>query len=186
MKHTDFRDVSDELWERIESLLAPFKRKRSDGNPPWTALYCKLRHALKKSATEGSGRNPTDSGRSGSKIHLHVDGRGIPLGMLVTGANVHDSRLIGTVLQNSREVGGWFLKEEVRHLCVDTGYDSTRIIEEVYVTDLRSIFVAAGKNRERPTAFCPPLSNGPLGSGTNICLAEEISEPAYPVLSLSQ
>ena len=29
MKQTDFRDVPDELWERIEPLLAPFKRKRS-------------------------------------------------------------------------------------------------------------------------------------------------------------
>ena len=31
MKQTDFRDVPDELWERIEPLLAPFKRKRSGG-----------------------------------------------------------------------------------------------------------------------------------------------------------
>lgn len=30
MKQTDFRDV----WERIEPLLAPFKRKRSAGSKP--------------------------------------------------------------------------------------------------------------------------------------------------------
>ena len=34
MKQTDFRDVPDELRERIEPLLAPFKRKRSGGNKP--------------------------------------------------------------------------------------------------------------------------------------------------------
>ena len=34
MKQTDFRDVPDELWERIEPLLAPFKRKRSGGSKP--------------------------------------------------------------------------------------------------------------------------------------------------------
>ena len=34
MKQTDFRDVSDELWERIEPLLAPFKRKRNGGSRP--------------------------------------------------------------------------------------------------------------------------------------------------------
>ena len=31
---TDFRDVPDELWGRIEPLLAPFKRKRSGGSKP--------------------------------------------------------------------------------------------------------------------------------------------------------
>ena len=34
MKQTDFRDVPDELWGRIEPLLAPFKRKRSGGSKP--------------------------------------------------------------------------------------------------------------------------------------------------------
>ena len=202
MKQTDFRDVPDELWERIEPLLAPFKRKRSGGSKPlaqrtvlagilykcrlyvylfmlpacygskstvhehfqrwnkagimaeifrillaeygkssastpngrlWTAPCCKPRRALKKSATEGLGRNPTDRGRSGGKIHLHVDGQGIPLGVTVTGANVHDSRLIEATLKNSREMGGWFLGSAVRHLCLDKGYDYPRVSEEVYV-----------------------------------------------------
>ena len=194
MKQTDFRDVPDELWERIEPLLAPFKRKRSGGSKPlsqrtvlagilykcrsgcqwamlpacygskstvhehfqrwskagvmteifrksawtpngklWTAPCCKRRRAHKKTAAEGLGRNPTDRGRSGGKIHLHVDGQGIPLGVAVTGANVHDSRLIGATLKNSREMGGWFLGAEVRHLCLDKGYDYPRVSEEVYV-----------------------------------------------------
>ena len=68
-----------------------------------------------------------------AKIHLHVDGQGIPLGVTVTGANVHDSRLIGATLKNSREMGGWFLGAEVRHLCLDKGYDYPRVSEEVYV-----------------------------------------------------
>ena len=34
MKETDFRDVPDELWEHIEPLLVPFKRKRSGGSKP--------------------------------------------------------------------------------------------------------------------------------------------------------
>ena len=99
----------------------------------WTASCCKRRRALKKTAAEGLGRNPTDRGRSGGKIHLHVDGQGIPLGVTATGANVHDSRLIGPTLKNSREMGGWFLVAEVRHLCLDKGYDYPRVREEVYV-----------------------------------------------------
>jgi hypothetical protein len=39
----------------------------------------------------GTGPNPTDRGRPGTKRHLITDRRGIPLGFLLTGANVHDS-----------------------------------------------------------------------------------------------
>ena len=66
-------------------------------------------------------------------MHLHVDGQGIPLGVTATGANVHDSRLIGPTLKNSREMGGWFLGAEVRHLSLDKGYDYPRVREEVCV-----------------------------------------------------
>ena len=93
-------------------LLNMGKRSASTPNGRlWTAPCCKPRRALKKSATEGLGRNPTDRGRSGGKIHLHVDGQGIPLGVTVTGANVHDSRLIEATLKNSREwaAGFWAL-----------------------------------------------------------------------------
>ncbi len=34
MKHTDFRDAPDDLWERIKPLPAPFKRTRSGGSRP--------------------------------------------------------------------------------------------------------------------------------------------------------
>lgn len=83
----------------------------------WMVPWCRLRCALKKSADEGLGRNPTDRDRNGSKIHPHVDGQGIPLGVTVVGANVHDSRLIGATLQNSCEMGAWFPGGKERHLC---------------------------------------------------------------------
>jgi len=38
-----------------------------------------------------TGPNPTDRGRPGTKRHLITDRRGIPLGFLLTSANVHDS-----------------------------------------------------------------------------------------------
>ncbi len=123
-------------WRRFFASFLLNMGKRSASTPNgslWTAPCCKPRRALKKSATEGLGRNPTDRGRSGGKIHLHVDGQGIPLGVTVTGANVHDSRLIEATLKNSREMGGWFLGSAVRHLCLDKGYDYPRVSEEVYV-----------------------------------------------------
>jgi hypothetical protein len=39
-----------------------------------------------------TGPNPTDRGKAGSKHHLVVDRRGLPLAILLSAANVHDKR----------------------------------------------------------------------------------------------
>jgi putative transposase len=85
-----------------------------------------------KKNDEGLGANPTDRGRSGSKIHLHVDQNGMPLGVHVVGANIHDSRLVGATLVHS------FLDYESQgigsspdNLCLDKGYDFERVDLEV-------------------------------------------------------
>ena len=42
--------------------------------------------------SEATGRNPTDRGKRGSKVHMLVDTRGAPLAMYVFGVNQHDKR----------------------------------------------------------------------------------------------
>src|SRR5699024_11687522 len=57
-------------WRRFFASFLLNMGKRSASTPNgrlWTAPCCKPRRALKKSATEGLGRNPTDRGRSGGK-----------------------------------------------------------------------------------------------------------------------
>lgn len=49
-------------------------------------------------AREAVGPNPTDRGKKGSKRHLLVDGRGVPLSLVVTGANRHDVTQLPAVL----------------------------------------------------------------------------------------
>jgi putative transposase len=39
---------------------------------------------------KGTGKNPTDRAKQGSKIHLLVDKRGAPLAITITGAQAHD------------------------------------------------------------------------------------------------
>jgi transposase len=58
----------------------------------WTARPC-----LKKGG-EKTGPNPTDRGRPGSKRHVLTDGRGIPLTIRLTAANVHDNRVFEDLL----------------------------------------------------------------------------------------
>lgn len=89
----------------------------------WMVLWFRPRFALKKSAPEGLGKNPTDRGRSGTKLHLHVEGQGIPFGIVAAGANIHDSRLVSQTIENSFQFGGHFLCPEASHLCLDREYD---------------------------------------------------------------
>jgi len=87
-----------------------------------------------KTAEEGLGSNPTDRGRTGTKIHLHVDQQGIPLGVVVVGANVHDSRLVGLTLEkNSDLVNAFAICTGEYGLCLDKGYDYGRVREEVHL-----------------------------------------------------
>ena len=43
---------------------------------------------------EKTGPNPTDKGKQGSKRHVVVDRQGIPLAVVHSAANVHDSKVL--------------------------------------------------------------------------------------------
>src|SRR4051812_41528727 len=43
-------------------------------------------------APGGPNKNPTDRGKQGTKRHLVVDAKGIPLAVIISVANVHDSK----------------------------------------------------------------------------------------------
>jgi transposase len=45
-----------------------------------------------------TGPNPTDRGKPGTKRHVLVDAHGIPLALLLSPANIHDSRLFAPLI----------------------------------------------------------------------------------------
>ena len=60
--------------------------------------------------------------KNGSKRHLLVDGRGVPLSFIVTGANRHDVTQLDAVLSSimvKREVPP---ERRSKHLCLNAGY----------------------------------------------------------------
>ena len=194
-----FKEVPDDLWQRIAPLLLPFQRKHSGGKPAlsqrqilngilyvlttgcqwemlpncygsksavhehfqrWRSagvfdqvfrLCLEYYDALKgidwewqsmdgsllaapgcgKDSQEGLGANPTDRGRGGSKLHVLVDEQGIPLGIEVRGANLHDSRLVGTTCEALIIEAPPKEEGESHHLCLDKGYDYPRVEDEV-------------------------------------------------------
>jgi putative transposase len=61
----------------------------------WTSL-----DSASKSAKRGdlTGPKPTDRAKLGTKRHVLTDGKGIPLGVTLTGANVRDKHMCGKTL----------------------------------------------------------------------------------------
>ena len=93
---------------------------------------------------EETGRNPTDRGKQGSKIHLLVDEKGAPLALHVTGANQHDKwsadDLIVSIVVERPD------PEEVeQHLCADKGYD----YEDVHQVVVQERYVCHIKHRRK-------------------------------------
>ena len=67
-------------------------------------------------------QTPRIGGKKGSKRHLLVDGRGVPLSIVVTGANRHDVSQLAAVL-GGRIVEPVMEEDAVgEHLCADAAY----------------------------------------------------------------
>lgn len=68
-------------------------------------------------------RTPPTGGKKGRKRSLLVDARGLPLSIAVSGANLHDSKLLdrtlGQVVVQRPEVTSW---KDQQYLCLDAGY----------------------------------------------------------------
>jgi transposase len=93
---------------------------------------------------EETGRNPTDRGKQGSKIHLLVDERGAPLALHITGANQHDKwsaddLLVSIVVERPDP------EEVEQHLCADKGYD----YEDVHQVVAQESYVCHIKHRRK-------------------------------------
>jgi len=97
-----------------------------------------------------TGRNPTDRGKSGSKIHLLVDERGAPLAIWITGANEHDKWSADALIVHV------IVKRPYseQHFCADRGYD----FEDVHTFVSLSKYVVHIKHkrkRNEPKDDCP-------------------------------
>jgi putative transposase len=70
---------------------------------------------------EKTGKNPTDRGKAGTKRSLLVDQHGVPLGLVISGANVPDGQLLGPTLA-TMPIERPAAEEGEQNLCLDKGY----------------------------------------------------------------
>jgi len=66
------------------------------------------------------GPNPTDRGKLGTKRSLLTDGRGLPLGLAVAGANVIDFKLLEQTLDATVVPRPEPTAAQPQHLCLDS------------------------------------------------------------------
>ena len=92
-----------------------------------TGLWSGLRRGEKE-----AGPNPTDRGKPGSKEHLLVDGRGVPLSTVSTAANVNDGPMLLPVLTALPIVRPQPDRAHPQHLCLDAAFDNAPAREVVW------------------------------------------------------
>ena len=78
---------------------------------------------------EGTGPNPTDRGKKGTKRSLLTEGHGLPIGVYVDGANRHDMKLLEPTLQGMVADRPMPQPGQPQHLCLDKGYDFPQVRE---------------------------------------------------------
>ena len=84
------------------------------------------KHLLGEKST---GRNPTDRSKSGTKRSILVDGKGVPIGVSVDGANRHDMKMSKATLQSIVIYRPEPTIRSKQHMCLDKGYDFPEVYE---------------------------------------------------------
>ena len=91
-----------------------------------------------------TGKNPTDRGKSGPKIHILVDEKGAPLALQLTGANQHDKWTADDLIENL-PLERPDPHEVEQHFCADKGYD----YDDVHQAVAEANYVAHINHRRR-------------------------------------
>jgi len=81
------------------------------------------------------GPNPTDRAKPGMRDHVLSDGRGVPLSVLVTPANVNDGPMLQALLNNQVLVRPMPTSKKPQHLCLDAAFDNAPVYKVVMRED---------------------------------------------------
>lgn len=106
------------LLRRVHVVLVRMVRAGPALAAPWDVVVdsCSVRA---KRGGELTGPNPTDRGKAGTKDHVVVSTGGLPLAVVPSAANVHDTRLFPHLLRLAQVVCA-----AIGRLYADAAYDS--------------------------------------------------------------
>jgi transposase len=109
-------DIFLKAWKK--ALKAYDKAKRID----WTWVSVDGVMTKAPLGGENTGPNPTDRSKQGTKRSILTDKNGIPLSVIVEGANRHDMKMLPATLSGI-VVRRPLVKRIEQNLCLDKGYD---------------------------------------------------------------
>jgi putative transposase len=136
------------LFEKLFKVIVKYYAREHGIGWKWQSVDSMMSAAPLGGAK--TGRNPTDRGKSGSKIHLLVDERGAPLAIWITGANEHDKWSADDLIVRVAVKRPY----TEQHFCADRGYD----FEDVHTFVSLNKYVAHIKHkrkRNEPKEECP-------------------------------
>jgi transposase len=112
------------VWRRLwQSILAELQ---AEGALDWERGVVDSSSVRAGHGGEKTGKSPVDRSKLGSKHHLLVEGRGIPLSMSLTGANRHDITQLLNLVESIPAVKGrrGRPRRKPKRVQGDRGYDS--------------------------------------------------------------
>jgi putative transposase len=138
------------VFAQIMRIMVKFYAKQRTIKWKWQSIDSKSCPA--PLGGEQTGKNPTDRGKHGSKIHILVDQRGAPLAVVLTGANEHDKwsaddLIISIVVKRPKTK---------QHFCADKGYDFADVHQ--FVEQARYlVHIKHKRKRGEPVAEACPI-----------------------------
>ena len=132
--HRRFQEWTESgVFDEIVQLLLQWYDEMQGIDWKWQSGDTKLLPA--PLGGEKTGPNPTDLGKSGTKRHLLVDGKGVPLALYLSAAQRHDVKGLRPMLTT-----GWLIERqppeetEEQHICLDKAYHDQKM--ETFLQEL--------------------------------------------------
>jgi putative transposase len=115
------RFVADGLLEELWAYLVRECEQLGEVHWEWQAVDAVM--GKSRFGGDQTGPNPTDRAKMGTKKSVHVEQHGGPLGVVIAGANVHDTKLLEQTI-DAVVLPRPDPKQVIEHLCLDKGYDN--------------------------------------------------------------
>ncbi|TDC81361.1 IS5 family transposase [Micromonospora sp. KC606] len=127
----------DSLWDRMHQAV--LDRLGAAGGIDWPRAVVDSISVRAEKGGDLTGPSPVDRGKPGSKIHVLCDRTGLPLTVLTSAANTHDSQLLLPLLDAVAPVRG--RRGRPRHrpdkLHADKAYDQPALRQPVAAWGIR-------------------------------------------------